>query len=73
MKSEGIFRKILVPVDGSENSEKALQYAVVLARKTNAEMTLLYVQESSLFRLRPEVSKEIELASSLRPQIELKE
>jgi len=51
--------KILVPVDGSENSEKALQYAALLTKKTNAEMTLLYVQESGLFKLRPEVSKKI--------------
>jgi len=51
--------RMLVPVDGSENAEKALQYAVRLAKKTNAEITLLYVQESSLFNLRPEATKKI--------------
>lgn len=51
--------KILVPVDGSENAEKALQHAVLLAKKTDAKMTLLYVQESGLFKLRPKVTKEI--------------
>ncbi len=51
--------KILVPVDGSENAEKTLQIAVLLAKKTDAKMTLLYVQESGLFKLRPKVTKEI--------------
>jgi nucleotide-binding universal stress UspA family protein len=51
--------KMLVPVDGSESSEKALSYAVLLAKRIDAEMTLLYVQESGLFKLRPEVAKAI--------------
>jgi nucleotide-binding universal stress UspA family protein len=51
--------KILVPVDGSEHAEEALQYAVVLAKKTNAAMMLLNVQESGIFKLRPELTKEI--------------
>ncbi len=51
--------EILVPVDGSENAEKALQYAVILARKIDAKITLLHIQESSLFKLRPEVTKKI--------------
>ena len=51
--------KILAPVDGSKPSRKAAEYAGILAKKTQAAMTLLYVQESSLFRLRPELSKTI--------------
>ncbi len=51
--------KILVPVDGSINAGKALQQAVLLAKKTDAKMTLLYVQESGLFKLRPKVTEEI--------------
>lgn len=35
--------KILVPVDFSEPSRNALQYAIVLATKTNAEIHLLHV------------------------------
>lgn len=64
--------KILVPVDGSENAEEALQYAILLAKKTDAKMTLLYVQESGLFKLRPKVTKEIgtRILSNAADQIE---
>lgn len=51
--------KMLVPVDGSESAEKALKYAIILAEKTDAKITLLHVQESRLFRLRPDVTKKI--------------
>src|SRR5438445_5987076 len=36
-------KKILVPVDFSECSKKALQYALPLARQFDAELTLLHV------------------------------
>jgi nucleotide-binding universal stress UspA family protein len=36
-------RNILVPVDFSDCSKKALQYAVAFARQFNAALTLLYV------------------------------
>jgi nucleotide-binding universal stress UspA family protein len=51
--------KILTPIDGSKSAEKALKYAVALAQKIDAKITLLYVQESGLFGLRPELAKEI--------------
>jgi nucleotide-binding universal stress UspA family protein len=38
-----MFRKILVPVDSSEESRSILRWAVTLAKATNAEMTLLSV------------------------------
>jgi universal stress protein A len=38
-------RKILVPIDFSDGSKKALQYAVGFARQFNAELTLLHVVE----------------------------
>jgi nucleotide-binding universal stress UspA family protein len=38
-------KKILVPVDFSECSKKALQYAVPFARQFGAELTLLYVMQ----------------------------
>jgi nucleotide-binding universal stress UspA family protein len=49
--------KILVPVDGSENSEKGLRYACWLANKLGATITVLYVVaipytgESALFHI----------------------
>jgi nucleotide-binding universal stress UspA family protein len=51
--------KILVPVDGSEHSFRTLRYVNTLAAKAKAEVTLLYVQETGIFRLRPNVAKEI--------------
>jgi nucleotide-binding universal stress UspA family protein len=64
--------KILVPVDGSENAEKVLQQAALLAKKTDAKITLLYVQESGLFDLRPKVTKGIgdRILSSAANQVE---
>jgi len=51
--------KILVPIDGSEYSSRTLRYASMLAARTKAKVTLLYVQETSIFRFRPNVTKEI--------------
>jgi len=38
-------RRILVPVDFTENSKKALQYAIPFAKQFGAALTLLYVVE----------------------------
>jgi nucleotide-binding universal stress UspA family protein len=51
--------KVLVPVDGSESSDNALRYGAALSNKLNAALTLLHVQESHLFSLRPQVSTAI--------------
>jgi nucleotide-binding universal stress UspA family protein len=51
--------KILVPVDGSENSEKGLNYACDLANKIGATITVLhivtipYTGESAVFHIDP--------------------
>lgn len=37
------YRKILVPVDGSQNSLRALAHAVAIARCFDAELSILYV------------------------------
>ena len=42
-------KKILVPVDFSECSKKALQYAMPLARQHQAALTLLYVVQPPSF------------------------
>jgi len=41
-------KKILVTIDGSENSVKAAEYAVSLTKKYDAELTILYVLYSEL-------------------------
>ncbi len=41
-------RKILVTIDGSENSKKAADYASSLAKKYNAQLIILYVLYSEL-------------------------
>lgn len=51
--------KLLVPVDGSESSNKAVEYAASLAKRLGAKLTLLHVQESRLFGHRPELSQAI--------------
>jgi nucleotide-binding universal stress UspA family protein len=51
--------KMLVPVDGSKSSEKAVNYAASLAKKLDAKLTLLHIQESGLFSKRPELSQVI--------------
>ncbi len=38
-----MYKKILVPTDGSEQSKKAVEHAAQLAKILNAEITLLYV------------------------------
>lgn len=40
-----VIKKILVPIDGSECSQKALEYALDLAEKYSAEIKLLTVTE----------------------------
>ena len=41
--NDNIFSKILVPIDGSTNSMKAIDYAVDLAEKYNSELLALHV------------------------------
>jgi nucleotide-binding universal stress UspA family protein len=59
VREKGRISRILVPVDGSVNSQKAFEHAVALARETDSEITLLNVLEPSFFRARPELSEEI--------------
>jgi nucleotide-binding universal stress UspA family protein len=43
-----MYKKILVPLDGSELAEKVLPHAVALAKESRAEVTLLSVVQLSL-------------------------
>jgi nucleotide-binding universal stress UspA family protein len=47
MINSNCFRKILVPLDGSKFSEKALQRACEMSKAFDAKITLLYVVEKS--------------------------
>jgi nucleotide-binding universal stress UspA family protein len=51
--------KILVPVDGSENSRKAFEHAVTLARETDSKMMLMNVMDPTFHMVQPELSLEI--------------
>jgi nucleotide-binding universal stress UspA family protein len=44
-KNALFMKKILVPTDFSDNANKALEYAVILAKKTGAEITLLSIYD----------------------------
>ena len=44
-----MFSKILVPIDGSPDSYRGLKYAVDIAKKYDAEITLLYVIEEPTY------------------------
>jgi nucleotide-binding universal stress UspA family protein len=44
-----VLKQILVPVDFSDNSKKALQYAIPFAEQFHAAITVLYVVEPAVF------------------------
>jgi len=58
-KKASSLSKMLVGVDGSRNSTKALEYAVKLAEKMGSEITMLNVQEHRLHKASPEVAEEL--------------
>lgn len=51
--------KILMAIDGSENAKKALKHSVQLASRLKTDITLLNVQQSMLFELKPGVAKDV--------------
>jgi nucleotide-binding universal stress UspA family protein len=44
-----MIRKVLIPIDFSDYSKKALGYCVDFAKKFNAEITLVYVIEPAIY------------------------
>lgn len=50
------FRKILLPVDGSENSEQTIDYALRIAESEKAELIILNVTDSKRLTSLPEDS-----------------
>jgi nucleotide-binding universal stress UspA family protein len=55
-----MYRRILVPVDGSRASETALDHALALARPFNAEILLLRVIEDPTVERRDQVESYLE-------------
>ena len=53
-----MFKKILVPLDGSELAAKILPQVVDLAKTQNAEVTLLYVAHVPIVEYTPETLQE---------------
>lgn len=51
--------KLLVAVDGSANAGKALKFAVQFCQPFRAGITLLHVEEASLFELEPKRTKNV--------------
>jgi nucleotide-binding universal stress UspA family protein len=49
-----MYKKILVPTDGSKQSEKAGEYAVSLAETTGAEIIVLYVIDTEYLNALPQ-------------------
>jgi nucleotide-binding universal stress UspA family protein len=48
-----VYKKILVATDGSEHTEKAIRYAVELARLAEAKIYALYVVDTAAFATIP--------------------
>ncbi len=44
-----LIRRVLVPIDFSEHSKNALQYAVSFARQFSSELVLVYVVEPAIY------------------------
>jgi nucleotide-binding universal stress UspA family protein len=51
--------RMLVCVDGSQHSKKALDYAFRLGEKVGSEITLINVQEHTLHKVSPKVAEEL--------------
>ncbi|RMF89979.1 MAG: universal stress protein [Methanobacteriota archaeon] len=49
-----MYKRILLPTDGSESAEKAAAHAIELARSAGAELVALYVIDTSSFVSLPE-------------------
>jgi nucleotide-binding universal stress UspA family protein len=77
-----MFKKILFPTDGSENSQKAISYVIDLAKKYNSEVIILHSHELSGIVYSPagapnyysfDVELENELFSSCKQILQAKE
>jgi nucleotide-binding universal stress UspA family protein len=51
VKKRPKIKNLLTAIDGSRNADKALEYAVQLAKRYNANLALLHVEEDKLVRI----------------------
>jgi nucleotide-binding universal stress UspA family protein len=51
VKKKPKLKKLLTAVDGSKHADKALEYAVQLAKSYNANLALVHVEEDRLIRI----------------------
>jgi nucleotide-binding universal stress UspA family protein len=72
-----LIKKILVPIDFSDYSKKALQYTVTFAKQFNAELCLIYVIEPVIYPADLSMGQvvipqtEIDLSTKSRQELEL--
>jgi nucleotide-binding universal stress UspA family protein len=59
IKSVSSLSSLLVCVDGSEHSIKALEYGIRLAKKMGSKITLLNVQEHRLYKVSPKTAQDL--------------
>ena len=52
-------RHLLVATDGSEQANKAIDYAAEIAKQFQADITLLHVEQAGLFKLKPDIAKRV--------------
>jgi len=52
-------RHLLVAVDGSKQANKAIDFAAEIAKRFEADITLLHVEEAGIFKLKPDLAKRV--------------
>jgi nucleotide-binding universal stress UspA family protein len=70
--NESMLRKMLVALDGSEVSKRVAEHAAKIALKLRTKVTLLHVNDPSLFRMKPELCEDLakKVFSSVAGQFE---
>ena len=63
-----MFKKILLPTDGSKNAERAGAQAIELANLSNADIVVLYVVETNLIESPRLVNYRVSLFDELREE-----
>jgi nucleotide-binding universal stress UspA family protein len=63
-----LYKKLLLPTDGSEYSEKAGEHAIWIADKSFAEIIVLYVVDTHYLRALPQLDLRKTLENDLREE-----